>query len=71
MPYVTTSLRVPNYSSAPASPSVGQVYYDTTKNGTYYWNGTAWSTFGPEAYTGTTAPSPRGDIVFWVDTSLP
>lgn len=33
---------VQNLASAPATPSVGQEYYDTTTNASYIWNGTAW-----------------------------
>jgi hypothetical protein len=34
--------RVHQLSAAPASPVTGQLYYDTTANVLYYWNGTAW-----------------------------
>lgn len=33
---------LPNLSSAPASPVVGQVYYDTTKKSMHQWNGVQW-----------------------------
>jgi hypothetical protein len=33
-------------STPPASPADGQVYYNTTDDVLYYYNGTAWTTFG-------------------------
>jgi hypothetical protein len=36
------SMRVHQLSAAPASPVTGQLYYDTTANALYWWNGTAW-----------------------------
>ena len=69
MPDFVSTLRVPNYASAPGSPVKGQVYFDTTANILYYWNGTAWRQTDPEVYTGTSAPSPRGSYMIWIDTT--
>jgi len=33
---------IDNVSSAPSSPTVGQMYYDTTLNNGYMWDGTSW-----------------------------
>jgi hypothetical protein len=33
---------IQNLASAPASPSLGQIYFDTTVNELLTWNGTAW-----------------------------
>jgi hypothetical protein len=42
MPEVTGRLRPPRISAAPASPALGELYYDTGTNSLYWWNGTAW-----------------------------
>ena len=37
-----TSLTIPNYSSDPASPSAGDVYYNTTEGVVKHYDGTQW-----------------------------
>ena len=69
MPQVTTSLQTPNYASAPSSPATGQVYFNTTVNVLYFYDGAAWISMDPQVFTGTSAPSPRGDYVIWIDTT--
>jgi hypothetical protein len=42
MPEVVGRLRTPRLPSAPATPAVGEIYYDTVANILYWWNGTTW-----------------------------
>jgi hypothetical protein len=46
MPEIVGRLRTPRLASAPSSPAVGEVYYDTATNILYWWNGTAWISAG-------------------------
>ena len=43
MPEIVGRLRTPRLASAPGSPQVGEMYYDTGTNVLYWWNGTAWT----------------------------
>lgn len=71
MPEFPGRLRTPRLASAPSSPAVGELYYDTAGNVLYYWNGTAWVSGGggsAEVHVGASAPSPRDDELLWIDT---
>jgi hypothetical protein len=73
MPDIVGRLRTPRLPAAPSSPAVGEVYYDTSTNILYWWNGTSWvSASGGGAgsadlvYNGafpTNTPYTDGDIV--------
>jgi Carbohydrate-binding module family 5/12 len=43
MPDILGRLRTPRLPAAPSAPVVGEMYYDTTTNILYWWNGTVWT----------------------------
>jgi len=74
MPDIVGRLKTPRLSAAPSSPTVGEMYYDTTKNQLLWWNGTLWIVSSDvskiyEQPNAPTEPTTVGDI--WIDTDAP
>lgn len=55
MPQVVGTLKPPRLATAPSSPTLGQIYFDTTDNKLKSWNGTVWVVEGLPADTIITA----------------
>ena len=67
---------IQNLATAPATPSVGQIYYNTGDNQLYIWNGTRWEVAGNAVKSGLLASRPAansvdaGTIYYATDTYL-
>jgi hypothetical protein len=71
MPDVTTSLRIPNYASAPSGLS-GQLYFNSTDKQFYYHDGTNWVMLGLASSSGNVSNSgvpTVGQIALWTDAT--
>ena len=75
MPKFTASLNLPKYATAPASPSNGDVYYNTTDNKVYSRINGAWVDLaagggsGNVVYYQNDAPSTANDGDIWIDAN--
>jgi hypothetical protein len=73
MPDITGSLRPPRLPTAgrPASPARGEMYYDTTDDTLYWWNGTTWiSASGSGGSGGSASTVAYNDAGFGPGTAL-
>ena len=59
-----------NFASptAPAHPTIGQMWYDTAHNVEWFWNGTAWDNQVLRSFSGPTAPANPQIGQLWYDT---
>lgn len=61
---------LPSRASAPASPEVGEAYFDTTLGQPRWWNGTTWFTPGAGAAGGYTHIQPSATTVWTINHGL-
>ena len=72
MPKLLNKVNLPRYSSAPSTPSEADLYYNTSDDKIYVYNGAAWvevgSGAGSEIYYQSGAPSSPADGDIWIDS---
>lgn len=75
MPKFTASLNLPKYSSAPSSPTDGDVYYNTTDHKVYSRINGAWVDLGATAAAGSGIPDTiidaKGDLIVGSSADTP
>ena len=73
MPKLLNKVNLPRYSSAPSTPSEADLYYNTSDDKIYVYNGAAWvevgsGAGGSEIYYQSGAPSSPSDGDIWIDS---
>ena len=73
MPKLLNKVNLPRYSSAPSTPSEADLYYNTSDDKIYVYNGAAWvevgsGAGGSEIYYQSGAPSSPADGDIWIDS---
>lgn len=67
MPKILSRLRLPKYANAPLSAVSGDLYYNTTDNKVYAYNGSSWVDLG--ATSGGGGGGGGGSAVFFQSTT--
>jgi hypothetical protein len=73
MPKLLNKVNLPRYSSAPSTPSEADLYYNTSDDKIYVYNGSAWVAVGSgaggsEIYYQSSEPSSPEDGDIWIDS---
>src|SRR5262245_28026021 len=71
MPSIVGNLRTPRLATAPLSPAPGEMYYNTTDNKLYWWDGTSWVSAAGGTAAAPTPGLPIGALVIWPTATAP
>jgi microcystin-dependent protein len=71
MPEILGRLRPPRLGSPPASPALGEMYYDTTTNQIKWWDGTAWQVGGDTGAPTLYDSDPVGTVKTFAGSVIP